>query len=132
MIKKITAIFFYFWDNQFFRFIFIGGVNTLFGYSVFSLLVYCEVHYSLALFFATILGVIFNFKTIGIIVFKNGKNNRVIRFIAVYVILYFLNLVIIWVLKNMNTNIYVAGGIAVLPVAFIGFYLNKRFVFGKE
>ena len=50
-------------------------MNTLFGYSIFSILVFFKIHYSLALLIATILGVIFNFKTVGIIVFKDGKNS---------------------------------------------------------
>ncbi len=129
MIKKIINLFLYFWNNRFYRFLFIGGVNTLFGYSIFSILVFFKVHYSLALLIATILGVIFNFKTVGIIVFENGKNSKIFRFVAVYVVLYFLNLAIITGLKKLNINIYIAGAAAVLPVAVTGYFLNKIFVF---
>jgi len=132
LIRTTVNLFIHFWKNRFFRFLFIGGVNTLFGYSVFSLLVFIKIHYTLALLISTILGVLFNFKTVGIIVFKDGKNSNVFKFITVYVVLYFLNLAIIACLKKININLYAAGAAAILPVAVTGYFLNKIFVFNDS
>jgi len=129
LIKKLFDIFLTFWSNQFIKFLVIGALNTVFGYSVFALLIYCKIHYSISLLLATIIGVIFNFKTIGGVVFKDNKNNKIFKFITVYTVLYILNLAIVFVLKNIVMNIYISGAIAALPIACIGFYLNKRFVF---
>lgn len=125
-------LFYRFWNNQFFRFLFIGGMNTLFGYSLFSILVFFKIHYSLALFIATIIGVIFNFKTVGVIVFKNGQNSKIFRFIMVYIVLYILNLAIVASLKMMDMNIYAAGAVALMPVAVTGYFLNRLFVFNNS
>lgn len=131
VINKLTNLFLYFWKNTFFRFLFIGGVNTVFGYSVFSILVFFRVHYSLALLLATILGVLFNFKTLGMVVFRDGDNRKIFRFVLVYVILYFVNVGIVGTVKHFGVSTYAAGAIAVLPVALLGFILNNRFVYNK-
>lgn len=127
----MNNFFFYFWNNQFFRFLFIGGVNTLFGYSIFVILVFIKLHYSLALLFATILGVLFNFKTLGIVVFRNDKNSKIIKFFLVYAMLYFVNVFFVAGLKYLGMGTYSAGAFAVLPVAALGYVLNRKLVFNN-
>ena len=61
--------------HKFIKFLFVGGVNTVFGYSIFALFLFLGMHYAVATLFATILGILFNFKTTGVIVFNN-KDNR--------------------------------------------------------
>ena len=116
---------------RFIRFLFVGGINTLFGYGVYSLLIVFGLHYSISLFIATAIGVLFNFKTTGIFVFKNKDNWLIIRFIAVYAVVYCVNVLAISGLKKVGANEYTAGAIMLLPVAVLSYFLNSLFVFQK-
>ena len=77
--------------SQFVKFLFVGMMNTLFGYGLFALFLYMGFHYTLSLLFATVLGVLFNFKTIGTLVFSSHDNRLIFRFIATYTVIYFIN-----------------------------------------
>jgi len=121
-----------FWENEFFRFLCIGGVNTLFGYGIFAIFIYLGLHYTVATFIATVIGVLFNFKTTGIFVFKSHDNWKIFGFISVYIITYLLNISIIFIFKKIGLNTYISGAIAILPVAVSGYILNKKFVFNKS
>lgn len=111
-------------------FFLVGGVNTLFGYSLYALLIFLHLHYALASLLGTIGGVLFNFKTTGIIVFNNHDNRLIFKFLAVYVITYLVNIVGLKIFSIYDANMYLAGAILVLPVALLGYVLQKKFVFG--
>jgi len=119
-------------NNKFIRFIFVGILNTIFGYSLFALFIYFNIHYSLAVFLSTLLGVLFNFKTIGNLVFKSNDNSLIFRFILVYVLIYLLNITFLWLFKiNGLENMYINGLLLLVPLALISFVLNNKFVFIK-
>jgi len=111
-------------------FFLVGGVNTLFGYSLYALLIFLHLHYALASLLGTVGGVLFNFKTTGVIVFKNHDNRLIFRFIAIYAITYLLNVIGLKVFAIYNANMYLGGAIFVLPIALLGYVLQKKFVFG--
>ena len=116
-------------DNHFIRFILVGILNTMVGYGLFALFIYLGLHYSLAVLFSTILGILFNFKSIGKFVFNSNNNERIYHFIGVYVLLYLLNVSGLWGLSSIGMeNMYVAGAILLAPLAIISFILNKNFV----
>lgn len=117
---------------EFCRYIGVGVVNTLFGYSIFSVLIYVSLHYSIALFTATVLGVLFNFKSIGLLVFKSHNNQLIFRFVLVYVLLYCVNLLFLKAFILLNVNIYLGGALLLPITAVLGFLFNKRFVFNNE
>lgn len=114
---------------QFIRFLIVGGINTLFGYSCFALFIFIGIHYSLAVLFSTICGVLFNFKATGIIVFKNKSNKLIFRFVAVYGVVYIINVLFLKALISNNVNAYLAGGLLLFPIAVITFFLQKKLVF---
>ncbi len=119
-----------FWNYKFFRFIVVGVINTAFGYGIFALLIYLKFHYTIAVLISTVLGVLFNFKTIGKLVFKNNDNKLILRFIIVYFITYWINVFLIFIFKKIfYQNLYFAGFLSLIPVAVITFLLNKHFVF---
>ncbi|MFN5967546.1 MAG: GtrA family protein, partial [Pseudanabaena sp.] len=74
--------------SRFIKFLFVGIINTIFGYSVFAILIILRLDYQYALLIATICGVMFNFKTIGTLVFKTKNNELIFRFIGVYCVIY--------------------------------------------
>jgi putative flippase GtrA len=113
------------------KFILVGIINTLFGYSIYSGFIYLDFHYSVATLLATILGIIFNFKTYGKYVFSDNSWNKIFKFIIVYGFLYMLNILGIFILTFYKFNLYLSGLSLLLPIAITGFYLNKRFVYEK-
>lgn len=114
------------------RFLIVGGVNTLFGYSLFALFLYLNFHYTIAVLFATVMGVIFNFFTIGNFVFSNNEKQLIFRFIGVYVVVYLLNIFGLWFFEQIDFSLYWGGGLLTLPLALVSFFLNKYFVFTSK
>ncbi len=128
LTTRITSL-----SEQFVRFLFVGALNTVFGYCVFAFFVFLGFNYIFAPLFATIIGVLFNFKTIGVLVFKNGDNRLLARFFGVYAVVYLCNVLCLKALELGGIkNLYVSGIILVLPLAFLGYGLNKKFVFERK
>lgn len=120
-------------SEQFVRFLFVGALNTVFGYCAFAFFVFLGCNYIFAPLFATIIGVLFNFKTIGLLVFKNGDNRLLARFFGVYAIVYLCNVLCLKAFELGGIkNLYVSGIILVLPLALLGYGLNKKFVFERK
>lgn len=117
-------------DYTFIRFVLVGIVNTAFGVGLYCLLVYFGISYRLSVLFSTVLGVLFNFKTIGVFVFKNKDNRLLFRFVASYIIVYFVNIGVIYLFLCLTSlGEYLAGIMATPIVAIISFFLQKKFVF---
>lgn len=126
------------WSIQLLRFFVVGGVNTIFGYTVFALLILLnhsfnvvssEAELVLAPLIGTICGVLFNFKTTGSIVFGNKNNWLIFKFFGVYLTTYVLMYCFLRIFDSYDVSRIVAGAIIVLPIALINFFLNKKFVF---
>lgn len=114
---------------QFIKFLFVGALNTLFGYGCFALLIYLGLHYTVAMFLATVFGVMFNFKSTGALVFGSKNNNLVFRFVGVYIVTYGINVVAMSVFTSLGISPYIGGAVLLLPMAMLSFILIKRFVF---
>jgi len=110
-------------------FLFVGGVNTVFGYSCFALFIYLGLHYALAAGISTCLGILFNFNTTGRIVFKNSKHSRIFRFVGVYAFLYCVNVMALKLLQQFSSNYYLTGLMTIIPLAALSFLLSKYVVF---
>jgi putative flippase GtrA len=115
--------------NKLIRFFIVSGINTIFGYGLFALLIFIGLYYPFALLISTISGILFNFKTIGALVFKNHNNRLIFKFFGVYGITYLCNLAGLALLKSFEINIYLAGAILIAPIGLLAFVLNKEFVF---
>lgn len=115
-----------------YKYIVVGGVNTLFGYGAYSLFIFSGFHYGLAVFFATIIGIFFNFKTYGRFVFSAYDSRGIANFIVVYVFVYLSNVALVSLLSLVMRNLYINGLLAIMIAAFLGYTLNKRFVWRKN
>ena len=115
--------------RAFLKYLIVGGINTLFGYGAFALLLFLELHYALASFLATCAGVLFNFNTTGRIVFKNSNHRLLFRFLAVYGVLYGINVLFLKLMVTLAINLYVGSAALILPMAGLAYLLNKKFVF---
>jgi len=112
-----------------FKFFVVGVLNTAFGYGIFAVLIWYGLHYSLAAAISTILGVLFNFKTTGILVFKSHDNSKIIRFVLAYVVVYCVNVMALAILLHLGADTYLAGLILILPLALLAYFLNSQFVY---
>jgi putative flippase GtrA len=118
-------------SRLFVKFLLVGFINTLFGYGCFAIFLFMGMHYAIALFLATAVGIVFNFKTTGVLVFKSSNNRLIFRFVAVYLFAYCINLLGLRLLQLWEINPYYAGGVLVIPMALVTFFLNKRYVFDR-
>jgi putative flippase GtrA len=117
---------------RFVRFLAVGALNTLFGYSVFASAIWLGVHFTLAAAIATVLGTLFNFKTTGVLVFGSGTNSRFVRFLLVYAVIYGVNVAGVGLLLYAGANTYISGLLMVLPLALLSYFLNSQYVFKHE
>lgn len=116
-------------NSKFIRFILIGMINTLFGYGVYFLLIKFGMHFSLAVLVSTSLGVVFNFKTIGKFVFEKSNNILIVKFAAVYGLLYFINVSGIKFLNSYGFSFEFSGLMMLPPMAILSFIMNQKLVF---
>jgi putative flippase GtrA len=122
----ITAL----WQYSFLRFLVVGGVNTLFGYGVFALGLFLGIPRALALLIATILGVIFNFHTIGWAVFNNLDFRLLFRFVGVYAIVYGTNLALLEVwCRVIGVAPLLGQALSLPPVVLLAFWMMRALVF---
>jgi len=117
-------------DWRFLRFLLVGALNTLFGYSVFALFILLHLHYSIAAFLSTVCGVLFNFKTTGRLVFGSRDNSLLWRFFAVYGVTYVLGVLCLRISTAYQWNVLMAAAVLMLPMALVSYTLNRVFVFG--
>lgn len=112
------------------RFFLVAGLNTAFGYAVYAFFLWIDLDYKLAALLGQIIGVLFNFKTYGLLVFKNKNNRLIFRFVMVYLITYLTNIGSIYLLKKYaGLNDYTAALVMTVPIGLLGFVLNKFLVF---
>lgn len=117
---------------QFLRFLFVGGLNTAFGYALFALFACLGMPYPVAIGLATVLGVLFNYQTTGRFVFSGPARGRLWRFFAVYGAVYLLNVAAVAALLRAGVNLYVANVLAIPPVVIASFLLQRSFVFRES
>lgn len=114
---------------SFVRFLLVGGLNTAFGYGVFVACLWLGMHYALAGAISTVLGVLFNFKSTGNLVFRSKGNRNLPRFLAVYAVIYLVNLLALGVMLHFGIPEWLGGLILLLPSAILSYVLNRQFVF---
>ena len=107
----------------------IGGVNTAFGFGSYALLIVMGMNYKWAIFISMIVNVLFNFVTIGRVVFRNSNNLLIIKFIGVYIIVYFANVFGVGYFMKLGLTSLIGGALCVVPVAILSYFLNKTLVF---
>ncbi len=116
-------------EYRFIAFLLVGGLNACFGYLVFMLFTMVGLHFTFASFISTVLGILFNYKTTGSIVFHSHGGARLPRFIGCYFLIYSLNCLGIWVLTKAGCPPVTSAALLLFPSAVLAFVLQKIFVF---
>ena len=111
------------------RFLLVGGLNTVFAYSVFAGFLLLGVTPSPALALATVLGVAFNFVTTGRLTFGSRDMKRLPAFCLTYGILFVINLFALRGLVAAGVHPAIAQAILVLPLAALSYFVQRDLVF---
>lgn len=123
-INKIYQIF----SIKIVRFLFVGGVNTLISFLIFSSLYFFGLHYFIASLLTLIAGMFISFNTHKKFTFiSSSREYENYAFIAIFI--YIVSNYFLYLADVSNVNIYLAYFAILLPCAIINFLLLKRFVF---
>ncbi len=114
---------------RFGRFLVVGCINTAFGYAAFWLALRLGASLLITSISAATAGVIFNFFTTGGLVFRDLGRDRVLPFIAVYVVIIAVNTFGLIAMGHAGIRPEL-GQIILLPaLAITSFALQLMFVF---
>lgn len=112
------------------RFVAVGGINTVFGYAAYAVLLAVGLHYAAASFVGTIAAVAFNYFTTGGLVFDGLSRAAAIRFVGAYAALWVVNVGLLALLTRAGVDPYAAGLALLLPMAALSYATMRFFVFG--
>ncbi len=115
--------------NRFLRFLLVGGLNTAFGYGVFAVGILIGAPYAVAALVSTVLGVLFNFKSYGALVFGSHDNRLILRFFFVYGVCYVVGLVPLAWAQAHGVPVLAMAAFCALPMAALAFTLQRTLVF---
>lgn len=133
LLDKSISLFHDYVKNKFIRFIFVGGLNTLFGYGIYCLMLFLGFPYIWATLVSHILGVLFNFMTTGVLVFENDDPGLIFRFVISYIITYFINIGSNGLLQSLTGfSTYLTGIGATIVAAVCSFFILRLFVYGGK
>jgi len=120
--------------RQFLRFLVVGGVNTLFGYSVFAVLVFVGMAPMPALVLTYVAGILFNFYTTRTFVFGAAPAtvSSFLRFVAAYGVIYLFNVALYKAMEGAGAGALAAQALCLPVVAVFSFFLFKLHVFRSE
>ena len=116
-------------NKKFILFLFVGLLNTLFGYSIFAFFLWIGVHFTLSALISTIAGILFNFTTFGRIVFKNNSYSNLPKFVFIYALNYFLGVSVLYYCDQLDYNLYFVQAMLLMPTAVLRYLLMKYFVY---
>jgi putative flippase GtrA len=115
---------------QMVRFLAVGVLNTAFGYAIFAAGIFAGLPSGVALAIAMVIGVIFNFFTLGHLVFDSRDPTRLPRFVGVYALTYVVNLAMLALWQKAGVGPLLAQ-LACLPVTVSLTFVLMRFMVFK-
>ena len=110
------------------RYYAVGGINTVFGFGLYSLLIWLGLNLYLAQFISYPIAVAFNYFTYSRHVFR-GHDRRPVAFIGAYAYNYVQGVALLAMVHHFVANPYGAGFIALLIGTAINYFVLRRFVF---
>jgi putative flippase GtrA len=111
------------------RFVLIGAINTAFSYAIYAFFLYLGLSYALANLLALMIGILFSFRMQGKFVFQNTENHLLGRFIAAWLLIYCVNVLLINLLIGQGLNAYISGALAIFPVTALSYFFQRFYVF---
>ena len=120
-------------DKKVVKFLFVGILNTLFGYIFFSVIFYLLGQKELSLTLTFIVSVLFNYHTISSYVFQSSHSaNKLVIFVSIYILLYVINLIHLWITVDVyGLNVYCSQFSTLFYLPILSYKLNEKYVFIK-
>jgi len=115
--------------RRFLIFLLVGVINTLVGYAIFAILLLIGAGDVGAAIGATILGALFNFKSIGKLVFASSGNRMLPRFMAVYAIQCAANITLLKAFASLGIVPLISEAFILPLLAVASFILMRHWVF---
>lgn len=115
-------------SSQFIRYYQAGIVNTIFGYSVYAVLVSLGLNMYVAQLAAHITGSVFNYFTYSRYAFRDPGSSK-LRFFLSYVVNYLIGLAVLWACAQVIPSPYLAMGVAIVIYTSINYVILKKLVF---
>ncbi len=115
--------------RRFVMFLLVGGLNTLFGFVVYTAFIVLHSPTWLALIGGNIAGVLFNFFTTGHLVFLDASPRRLPRFAGAYLLIYGANLELIGLVNRYTNNAIISQACLTPMFAVLSYLLMSRWVF---
>jgi putative flippase GtrA len=114
---------------RFLKFLAVGGLNTLFGLVVFSLIALTSLPTWAVLIGSNAAGLAFNFFSTGGLVFRDIGPKRIPSFTVTYLGIFFLYLFGLKYLTPLVGNRIYAMAILAAPMSLLTYFIQSRFVF---
>lgn len=109
------------------KFLGTGVLNTVFGYAIYAALLFIGVPYLVALFVATVVGVIFNYFSFGRMVFHGYSGWFVFgKFVVAYALIYGTNAAILRVLTRDFLLSPYFGQVICIPISVLLSWLSMN------
>jgi len=118
-------------DRQIVRFLAVGLLNTGFSYSVYAFFVWIGLSYIVANLLSLLAGIAFSFRTQGKLVFGNPDARLFGKYVAVWLLIFLVNIGCIRVALGLGANAYLAGALALAPTIVLSYVLQKFVVFRR-
>lgn len=116
----------------FIRFLIAGGFNSLFGWLVYSAAILLGAPPWLALIIGIVMGIGFNFVTLGGYAFRDMTLARLPRFVLTYGFIYVVNLVCLTLLQRWIEQ-PILGQLVLTPLmAMVSYVVLSRMVFTRR
>jgi hypothetical protein len=109
----------------------VGFINTIFGYSIYGILIYSNYDVKVAVLAATILGIFFNFFTYRkLFISYPFRPSIFIKFLISYSSVYIFNIYILNIISSaFGFNLYLAQFFCIIPCVFLNWILLRHFVY---
>lgn len=116
-------------NHGYLRFLIVGGVNTAFGFVLYSLGILAGLQVWVALMLGNVAGTVFSFYTTGSYVFRELSLSRFPRFIVCYLVVYLVNLAALGAIAPWLGDKILAQAVLALPMAGLSYFILLRLVF---
>ena len=113
----------------FFKYLFTGAFNTIFGYSIYAFLIFFELDKFFALFLAYFFGIFFNYFSYSKFTFDKEGKYIFFKFLIAYISIFILNLFILDFISNLILNDYMSQLFTLPIVVLVSFFILNKLVF---
>jgi putative flippase GtrA len=121
-------------DPKIIKFLSAGVLNTVFGYSVYALLLFIKTPYLIALLAATIVGVLFNYFNFRRMVFYGVGGWFVFgKFVIGYALIYSANAILLGALtRYLHINPYIGQVVCIPMSVLLSWFLMNYWVYKND